>query len=766
MVDARGGFVFRLQFLEGSLLLAGALLTALAGAELSKPDPPNEYVDPHVCATCHSQIYASYRETGMGRSLFKPAPSNTVEDYKLKHTYYQTLSDTHYSMIARDGGYFQRRWQIGLDGQETNVEEMKIDYVVGAGDQARSYLHRTARDTLIELPLGWYSERGGYWAMSPGFDSRHPQTRRLISNECMFCHTGYPKLSEAARVEGQDAQFANDLPEGIDCQRCHGPGGRHIRVAQTPNATLEDFARTIVNPAKLKPQRQMEVCMQCHLEPASTRLPSIMRRFDRPAFSYIPGQPLEDFNRYFDFMPGKGRDDRFELVSAVYRLRQSRCFLASKEALTCLNCHNPHRTLPTGEGATQYYATACRKCHEPAINSLIAAGKHTASADCVSCHMPKRRTEDVVHAVITDHLIQRTPPKGDLLAERPEVHPTEAQEYHGEVVPYYPAGSAQASDSLLYVRLAQVALGNNLEQGVAALSREMNLHPPREIEFYLSLGKAWQQTGKPKEAVAAFEKAVQLQPDSSLVLQSLADALRASGDTTGSQDVLKHALHVAPLDPQNWYQSGILEAQLGQTGSALDKLTKALALDPDIPEGRFNLANLLLQTGQPEAAMASLQDALRIDPYDAAAYDLTGQILAREGKITEALYHFQKAVHLRPGYAPYLYDHALALVRAQQFDEARLEAQAATQANPAFAEAHEVLGGLFVREKQMDRARREYERVLELQPELGRAQLNLALILVSQGDVTAAAVHLRKAAGSADPNIARQATLALQRIQP
>ena len=40
--------------------------------------------------------------------------------------------------------------------------------------------------------------------------------------------------------------------------------------------------------------------MQCHLEPTSGRLPALVRRFNRGIFSYIPGQPLEDYVLYFD----------------------------------------------------------------------------------------------------------------------------------------------------------------------------------------------------------------------------------------------------------------------------------------------------------------------------------------------------------------------------------------------------------------------------------------------------------------------------------
>ncbi len=70
---------------------------------------------------------------------------------------------------------------------------------------------------------------------------------------------------------------------------------------------------------------------------------------------------------------------------------------------------------------------------------MQAQASHSANANCVSCHMPKRRTDDGVHIVMTDHLIARRPPAGNLLADKPERAETPADSYKGEVVPYYPA---------------------------------------------------------------------------------------------------------------------------------------------------------------------------------------------------------------------------------------------------------------------------------------------------------------------------------------
>jgi hypothetical protein len=124
----------------------------------------------------------------------------------------------------RDGQWFQRRHQIGFEGKVTNAVETSIDYVIGSGNHARSYLHRTGGGRLIEMPVSWYTEKGGYWAMSPGYERPDQQDfRRPIAFSCLFCHNAYP-----ASTAGEEGVFPAELPEGIDCQRCHGPGLSHV----------------------------------------------------------------------------------------------------------------------------------------------------------------------------------------------------------------------------------------------------------------------------------------------------------------------------------------------------------------------------------------------------------------------------------------------------------------------------------------------------------------------------------------------------------
>jgi predicted CXXCH cytochrome family protein len=692
------------------------------------PAGTSEYVNAQVCAACHAQIAEDYAKTGMGRSFARPSPRNTLEDFS-KSAFHHDLSDTNFSMIARADGWYQRRWQTGFDGRETNVEELRIDYILGSGNHARSYLHRTARGTLIELPLGWYAENGGHWGMSPGSDSDHPRSRRFVSYKCMSCHNGIPQIPAANEAPDSDPVFTGELPEGIDCQRCHGPGGEHVRRASAPGSKPEDIRASIVNPARLNSKLRMDVCLQCHLETTSERIPATLVRFDRGPFSFVSGQPLESFALSFDHAPGTGHDDKFEIVGAsAYRLRQSKCFLKSEGKMTCDTCHNPHK-IPRGAEAVAYYSSVCRQCHtakqgaiEP-IDTLIAAGKHTAATDCAGCHMPKRRPTDTPGLVMTDHLIERRPPAGNLLAPFREQKP---EEYKGAVVPYYPSPLPSTAANALYLAVAQVGLKNNLSTGLPQLEREIARQKPTDAQFYVVLGDALQSAGKPQQATTAYEQALRLKPNSVNALRSLSEALVAAGQRARAGEILKRAVQLAPSDPEAWYQYGLLD-------SDPVKIEKAIALDPSLPEKSRTLGEIFLKSGDVNHADAALQEALRTDPWDEDAWDLAGRAHSAKGETAEAMFDFEKAIRLRPGAAVYLYDYALALARANRFDEAEARVNAALQANDHVAEAHELLGRLFERKRQWADSVKEYRRALGLRPDLDQVRARLAIVLQQSG---------------------------------
>ena len=135
----------------------------------------------------------------------------------------------------------------------------------------------------------------------------------------------------------------------------------------------------IVNPTKLSRKLQADVCAQCHAGPGERQL--------LPAFSYVPGQPLE---KYMDFGPSDSTQEIDVHGKQVKLLMKSRCFQASP-GMTCSTCHDVHKPEPDLTTLSE----RCIHCHQ-----AQGAGEHAQMAaaarkNCVDCHMPTLETKVV-----------------------------------------------------------------------------------------------------------------------------------------------------------------------------------------------------------------------------------------------------------------------------------------------------------------------------------------------------------------------------------
>ncbi len=204
----------RLAALAAACLLAAAQQTAplfIAGEDAG-------YVDAATCSGCHAQVAAAYKQTGMARSFYSMKPEAMGAGNR---RYFHKPSNRYYVSYERDGRYYQRRYQIDAAGREHNVVEKEIHYVLGSGNHSRTYLHRTPAGNLLQLPVGWYAEGGGHWAMNPGYDRPdHMDVRRKIDRECFFCHNAYPRVAPDVVAGERALALPAEVPQGIDCQPC------------------------------------------------------------------------------------------------------------------------------------------------------------------------------------------------------------------------------------------------------------------------------------------------------------------------------------------------------------------------------------------------------------------------------------------------------------------------------------------------------------------------------------------------------------------
>jgi len=546
------------------LIAVTAVLALRAGA--------SEYVADSACKTCHPSKYASYQGVGMAQSMRRPRADVLIEDFKNAHF---VNHGTHYEMSWKDGALIFRRYQLDDAGKRINELEQKVDWILGSGHRSRVYLYRTPSGELFQLPIAWYTQEKA-WGMAPGFDrADNDGVTRLVRRECLFCHNAYPEVPPGSDMHAMPQVFPANLPEGTGCQRCHGPGASHVSVAMS-GASDSEVRAAIVNPAKLAPPLRDSVCEQCHLQPAVEMIGP--RRFGRGDYSFRPGELLDDYIVHVDIDEANLHpEQRFQINHHFYRLSQSKCFI--KGGITCISCHDPHQPLASDKRLANV-TSVCLGCHK----------RHNDSNECVSCHMPQRRTQDVVHVVMTDHKIQRRPPPGDLrapLAERePEI--TDVRLLHPDKL-----GDVYRDVAILRALPQTKAAADDLAKRNASAAR-------------YDLINAYLQQHRYKEALGVI-----------------------ASDVDPSPRI------------REW--RGIANLGIGEKDAALADLQSAATAEPNAPDFQFNLGAVLHQLHRDAEALAPLTRALELRPNFVAAWLTRAQTLLALKRDAEARADQQRA---------------------------------------------------------------------------------------------------------------------------
>jgi len=347
-----------------------------------------QYVGMQTCRSCHPKIYDSYIKTGMGHSFGMASKQRSDADFSAeKAIVYDSVLNFYYKPYWDKDT--MKVMEFRTDGKDTiHKRTERISYIIGSGHHTNSHLIEQ-NGYLYQAPVTYYTQ-SGQWDMAPGFKNGFSSRfDRAIGTECLTCHNAYPE-----HVETSVNKYKN-IPLGIDCERCHGPGSIHVQRKRKGEYidTSKYIDPSIVNPAKLSIDMQNSLCQRCHLQ-------GIAILAEGKTFNdFKPGEHLSKTMKVF--MPEYEGSNKFIMASHVERLKKSECYISSK-AISCITCHNPH--ISVKQTPKEKFNISCTQCHQPA--KLQHKQTELNAGDCISCHMPKSGSIDIPHVAITDHKIQ------------------------------------------------------------------------------------------------------------------------------------------------------------------------------------------------------------------------------------------------------------------------------------------------------------------------------------------------------------------------
>jgi tetratricopeptide (TPR) repeat protein len=168
------------------------------------------------------------------------------------------------------------------------------------------------------------------------------------------------------------------------------------------------------------------------------------------------------------------------------------------------------------------------------------------------------------------------------------------------------------------------------------------------------------------EAIAAFERAIRLEPNGVVQRHQLAVALskaaeqaaqakqhdRARQFRTRAIQELTVACEMAPEDAAMAYALGLACAEAGRMETAIASFQHALELDENFARAAYNLGLIYAQTGRPDDAIDALRQAGQTDPGNPDFPYALATVFAQLGRDAEAQEAAMRAIELNPDYTP------------------------------------------------------------------------------------------------------------------
>ncbi|MEB3340189.1 tetratricopeptide repeat protein [Okeania sp.] len=206
---------------------------------------------------------------------------------------------------------------------------------------------------------------------------------------------------------------------------------------------------------------------------------------------------------------------------------------------------------------------------------------------------------------------------------------------------YYP----QASE---YLKQGKNCLENDeIEEAIAYFQKAIELNPFL-ANAYQNLGDISLKTKDFNGAINYYQKAIELKPDFWAVHHKLGKIFQERGELNLAISNFRLAIEINPNFPWSYKKLGDIFEQKGDLESAEKYYQKVIEIKSDIWEIRRKLAEIKLKIGKLDAAIIECQTVIETNPNLPSFYQILGDALAQKEKWDESITAYQTATKIKP----------------------------------------------------------------------------------------------------------------------
>jgi tetratricopeptide (TPR) repeat protein len=183
---------------------------------------------------------------------------------------------------------------------------------------------------------------------------------------------------------------------------------------------------------------------------------------------------------------------------------------------------------------------------------------------------------------------------------------------HGQEFPIEPwraDGAAPSADVDALHSQGYQAVERGEGKTAEELLRQVTALDPKHKYAFNNLGRALRQQGRWEEALAQFDKQIEINPFDEWAWANRGDALLALGRKEEAEKSYDKQIEIAPLKPWAYRSLAAMRAREERFPEAAEMLRRATSADPDHLESWLSLGWASLRAGQPAEGRAALERA-------------------------------------------------------------------------------------------------------------------------------------------------------------